>query len=168
MTDAPPTDAVKPKRNILGKLMPILAFVAGAGAGGGGAAIAVLQITGGAKSGGGHAEAPPPPKSEALEYIEIDNAFTSNLVDTGRYLQVKLSLSTNGGPEAVAAVEKHKPALISAVLAVLGDCGEADIADQKTKETLRGRLKDALNAALKGRGEPPAIAEVFFTSLVVQ
>ena len=166
MSDKSDAKPAKAKGGMMGKLLPLLAFVAGAGAGGAGAAIAVLQF---APKGGGEAHAPAaPPPPAPVEYLELDNAFTSNLVDTGRYLQVRLSLSTFGGPAAVAAIEKHKPAVVSAVLAVLGDLGEADIADQAAKEKLRAKLKEAVNAALKGRGEPFTVEEVFFISLVVQ
>lgn len=170
MADAKPEKAAKPKRNLMGVLIPLLAFVAGAGAGGAGAAIAVLQFAG--KAGGdhapaGHAEAAPPPAGP-LEYVEVENAFTSNLADSGRYLQIKLSISTFGGEEATAAIEKHKPAIVSAVLAALGEVRDADIETAQAKDALRGRLKEVINAALKAKGEPGLVEEVFFTSLVVQ
>lgn len=159
----------KPKKNIMGKLLPILAFIAGAGAGGAGAGIAVLKF---AAPTGDHgtpaaADAPPPPAGP-LEYVEIENAFTSNLADSGRYLQVKLSVSTFGGAEAVAAIGKHKPAIVAAVLAALGEARDADIETAKAKEELAARLKDVINKALKSKGEPGSVEEVFFTSLVVQ
>ncbi len=163
-----PEKPEKPKKNIMGKLLPILAFVLGAGAGGAGAAIGVLQFAGGgdhAKTAESHA-APPP--AGPLEYVEIENAFTSNLTDSGRYLQVKLSVSTFGGETAVAAVGKHKPALVSAVLAALGEVREADIENARAKDALRLRLKEVINKALKEKGEPGTVEEVFFTSLVVQ
>lgn len=100
--------------------------------------------------------------------MEIDNAFTSNLADNGRYLQVKLSLSTFGGADAVAAIEKHRPAIVSAVLAALGEAREPDLASVEAKDALRERLKDVINKALKTKGEPGTVEEVFFTSLVVQ
>jgi flagellar FliL protein len=159
----------KPKKNIMGKLLPLLAFVAGAGAGGAGAGIAVMKFAAPAGDHGkaAHAEAPPPPAGP-LEYVEIENAFTSNLADSGRYLQVKLSVSTFGGAEAVAAIGKHKPAIISAVLAALGEARDADIETAKAKEQLAARLKDVINKTLKSKGEPGTVEEVFFTSLVVQ
>lgn len=174
MADAPAADKQtkppKAKRNIMGVLMPILAFVAGAGAGGAGAGLAIIKFMPGAAGDHGKAEAPDhePPPAGPLEYVEIDNAFTSNLADSGRYLQVKLSLSTFGGPEAIKTVEKHKPALVSAVLASLGETSEKDVENAAGKDALRARLKDVLNAALKGKGEPGLVEEVFFTSLVVQ
>ena len=165
-----PEKTEKPKKNIMGLLLPVIAFVAGAGAGGAGAAIAVLQFAGG---GGGdhgksaHAEAAPVPAGP-LEYVEVENAFTSNLADSGRYLQVKLSVSTFGGPEAAATIGKHKPAIVSAVLAALGEVRDADIENAKAKDGLRVRLKDVINNTLKTKGEPGTVEEVFFTSLVVQ
>jgi len=171
MADAKPEKPAKPKRNLMGVLIPVIAFIAGAGAGGAGAAIAVLQFAGKGGDGGhapaSHAEAPPPPAGP-LEYVAIEDAFTSNLADSGRYLQLKLSVSTFGGEAATAAIEKHKPALVSAVLAALGEVRDADIETATAKDGLRARLKDVINAALKAKGEPGFVEEVFFTSLVVQ
>lgn len=144
----------------------VLAFVAGSAAGGFGAVIGAGKI---GLPGGEHkaAEAGTAAKLP-VEYVEIDNAFTSNLVDTGRYLQVRLSVSTTGGPDVVAAIGKHKPALISAVLSVLGELSENDVADRPSKDKLRNRLKAAINDTLRAKGVPQGIDEVFYTSLVVQ
>jgi flagellar basal body-associated protein FliL len=160
----------KAKKGFMGALVPVLAFVAGAGAGGAGAVLAVLQL---GLPAAGHAPATtaaaaPQPPAGPLEYVEIDNAFTSNLADNGRYLQVKLSLSTFGGADAVAAIEKHRPAIVSAVLAALGEAREPDLASVEAKDALRERLKNVINKALKAKGEPGTVEEVFFTSLVVQ
>lgn len=172
MADAKPDKPAKSKRNLMGILVPVIAFVAGAGAGGAGAAIAVLQFGGGGGKGGDHAPATQaqaaPPPAGPLEYVEVENAFTSNLADSGRYLQLKLSVSTFGGEAATAAIEKHKPAIVSAVLASLGEVRDADVETATAKDGLRGRLKDVINAALKAKGEPGFVEEVFFTSLVVQ
>lgn len=171
MADAKPDKPAKPKRNLMGILVPVIAFIAGAGAGGAGAAIAVLQFAGGRGDAGhaapSHAEAPPPPAGP-LEYVAIEDAFTSNLADSGRYLQLKLSVSTFGGEAATAAIEKHRPAIVSAVLAALGEVRDADVESASAKDALRARLKDVVNAALKTKGEPGFVEEVFFTSLVVQ
>ena len=160
---------VKPKKkSMLGILVPVLAFIAGAGAGGAGAGIALLKFGGGAAAG----HAPAAPASAVpegpLEYVPVENAFTSNLADSGRYLQVKISLSTFGGADAVAAIGKHQPAIVSAVLAALGEVRETDIENAKAKDGLRDRLKTVINNSLKSKGEAGTVEEVFFTSLVVQ
>jgi flagellar FliL protein len=152
-------------------VVPLLAFLAGAGAGGAGAVIAALQFGGQlGLPAPGHAPAAAPSAvpDGPLEYLELDNAFTSNLADSGRYLQVKISLSTFGGADAVAVIEKHKPAIVSAVLAALGETRETEIGNAQGKDGLRERLKTEINKALKAKGEPGSVEEVFFTSLVVQ
>lgn len=144
----------------------VLAFVAGSAAGGFGAVIGAGKI--GIPLGEHKPAAPEAAAKQPVEYVEIDNAFTSNLVDTGRYLQVRLSVSTTGGADVVAAIGKHKPALISAVLSVLGELSEVDVADRPSKDKLRARLKAAINDTLSAKGVPLGIDEVFYTSLVVQ
>ncbi len=170
--DAKVKDQPKKKKGLPALLVPLLACVLGAAAGGAGAAIAVLKFAPGLTAGGGAhtpAAAPHDPVPEGpLEYVEVDNAFTSNLADSGRYLQIKISLSTFGGPTAVESIEKHKPALVSAVLAALGEVREPDIESAKAKDELRERLKGVINSVLKSKGEPGGVEEVFFTSLVVQ
>jgi flagellar FliL protein len=163
--NAKPGKPAKAKGGLVKMLLIPLVFVAGAAAGGFGGAIGARQFGGG---GGGHAEAPAPAEAAPIEYVEIDNAFTSNLADTGRYLQLRVSVSTSGGAPTVAAIARHKPALISAVLSVLGEMGEADVANRAAKDKLRDRLKAAINATLKDKGITAGIDDVFFTSLVIQ
>jgi flagellar FliL protein len=145
----------------------VLAATLGAAAGGFGAVIAAgaLVLGGG---GSGHVREAPAPVASAVEYVEIDQAFTSNLADTGRYLQVRLSLSHRGGAAIAAAITRHKPALVSAVLGVLGEATEADVATREAKDRLRKRLRQVINDTLKQNGTTGSIDDVFFTSLVVQ
>jgi flagellar FliL protein len=165
-TDAAAADAKPKKAKGGGKpLFLLLAFVAGATAGGFGAVIAANALGFG---GGGHVEAAAAPVSAPVEYVELDQAFTSNLADTGRYLQVRLSLSQNGGPAVTAAIGQHKPALVSAVLGVLGEATEADVGTREAKDRLRMRLKATINETLQKNGVAGGVSEVFFTSLVVQ
>lgn len=159
------------KGGLLRVLLIGLAFVAGVAAGGFGAVVAVTQLG----LGGGHAPRAADTAAQAggegsgpVQYVDIDNAFTSNLVDTGRYLQLRISVSTRGGEGVVAAITTHKPALVSTVLSVLGELSEADVADRVTKDKLRARLKAAINDVLVARGVPGGVDEVYFTSLVVQ
>ncbi|MFZ4689567.1 MAG: flagellar basal body-associated FliL family protein [Polymorphobacter sp.] len=126
MSDAPTDTKDKPTKpkgkggGMVKSLLAVLVIIIGAAAGGFGGVVgaAKLGLVGG--GGGGHAVPAPAPHGP-VEYVEIDNAFTSNLVDTGRYLQLRISVSTTGGADVVAAIQQHKPALISMVLAVLGE-----------------------------------------------
>ena len=163
-TDAKPAKA---KGGGAGKtIVIVLAAAVGAAAGGFGAVIAAGSL--GLGGGGGHAKEVAAPVASAVEYAEIDQAFTSNLSDTGRYLQVRLSLSHRGGAMISAAITRHKPALVSAVLGVLGEATEADVASREAKDKLRARLKQVINDTLKQNGTTGSIDDVFFTSLVVQ
>ncbi|TRW14093.1 flagellar basal body-associated FliL family protein [Glacieibacterium frigidum] len=157
-------DKAKPKRGAGGLLLAVGAFIGGAAAGGAGAAMALTAFAPHTAAPAKGAPAAPSP----LEYVEIDNAFTSNLTDTGRYLQLRIAVSTTGGAPVVAALQTHKLAIVSAVLAVMGDLGEGDIADSGAKTKLKGQLREAIDGVLKQKAGGGSIDEVFLTSLVVQ
>ena len=163
---APVAAAAPPKRKPLTLLLVVAAFAGGAAAGGAGAGIALASL--GGMAGKGHAEAPEPAAPKKLDYVELDTAFTSNLSDTGRYLQLRLAVSTTGGEAVVAALAQHKPAIVSAVIAVLGDLGEADISGAPAKARLKTKLRAAIDEVLRQKANLRGIDEVFLTSLVVQ
>jgi flagellar basal body-associated protein FliL len=165
MTDAAPKPA-KAKKGLGGVVMVAAAFV-GAAAGSGGALMAVVTLRPGLL-GGKAAVAPVVVAATPVEYIELENAFTSNLADTGRYLQLRIAVSSTGGPPVTAALTQHKLAIVSAVLAVLGEVGEADVADRVAKAKLRATIRGAINDVLTRKAHVAGIDEVFFTSLVVQ
>ena len=166
----PRTADIKPPREKGGTGRAVLTIVAaalGAAVGGFGAVIAAGAL-GFGSGGGSHPPARAAVAPSSVDYIEIDQAFTSNLADTGRYLQVRLSASHRGGQALAAAIARHKPAIVSSVLGVLGEAGEADVATREAKHRLRIRLKQAINETLKHNGVGGGIDDVFFTSLVVQ
>ena len=168
--DAPPK---KTKGRGIAALLGFgLCFAAGAGAGGAGAAIGLLAFAPASVGNGGGAHAATEKAKEAakapVEYVEIDNAFTSNLVDTGRYLQVRIAASSDGGPAVGAAITAHKPAIVSAVLAVLGELGEPDVADRIAKDKLRAKIRAAINDVLSRKAGLAGVSEVFIVSLVIQ
>lgn len=167
MSDAAPQPP-KPKKSLGGIVMIVAAF-AGAAVGSGGALYGVATLKPGLL-GGGHAEAPAPVvvMPTPVEYVELDNAFTSNLADTGRYLQLRIAVSNTGGPPVAAALTQHKLAIVSAVLAVLGEASEADVADKAAKSKLRAAIRAAINDVLESKAHVAGVDEVFFTTLVVQ
>lgn len=173
MADDPatPPKPPKPRSGLIKTVLLAIGFVLAAGAAGLGAAVGILKFGGKmlpAPAAHGAAEEAPAKPALPVEYVEIDTPFTTNLVDTGRYLQLRISVSTLAGKPVVDAIALHKPALVSAILAVLGDLGEADVANRETKDTLRQKLRDVINQTLRDRGVPGTIDEVFFVSLVIQ
>ena len=160
-------DKPKLKRRGGGVLLIAAAFIAGVTAGGAGAGVAMTTfgLLPAAGKDHGKAKSPEPAK---LDYVEIDNAFTSNLTDTGRYLQLRIAVSTTGGAPVVTALATHKLAIVSSVLGVLGDLAEDDIADRRAKSKLKVQLREAIDGVLRQKAGGGAIDEVFLTSLVVQ
>ncbi|MGI4880047.1 MAG: flagellar basal body-associated FliL family protein [Janthinobacterium lividum] len=155
-------------RKGLGSIVIVAFAFLGAAVGSGGALVGVATLKPGLLLGRAPAIAPVAQAATPIEYVELDNAFTSNLADTGRYLQLRIAVSNTGGPPVAAALVQHKPAIVSAVLAVLGEVGEADVADRAAKAKLRATIRTAINDVLSHNAHVGGVDEVFFTSLVVQ
>lgn len=161
---APSTKIATTAKPLGGLILIITAFI-GAAAGGGGAVVGMMTLR--PMPGDGKAVIAASPASP-IAYVELDNAFTSNLADTGRYLQLRIAVSTTGGLPVTAALTQHKLAIVSAVLAVLGEVGEADVANRAAKTKLRAAVRVAINDVLQRKAHITGVDEVFFTSLVVQ
>ncbi len=158
-------DATPPpkKKGLIGKLLlPLILLLAGAGAGAAG-----MMFMPDLKPQDG-TQKPPAPTVAPLEYVEIDNSFTANLKDTGRFIQVRIAISTQGGPPVVEAVERHRVAIVSAVLGVLAETGEADISVPGGREALTRRMRIAINDVLQRKSGIAGIDDVFLTSFVLQ
>lgn len=155
-----------PGRSGAARLLLVAAAFAGGAAAGGFGAVLAFEAMGGT---GSHARsASAAMENQHLDYVEIDNAFTTNLIDTGRFLQLRIAVSTTGGPATVAALGTHKLAVVSAVLGVLGDLGEADVSGGAAKARLRSKLRATINTVLRQKAGSTGIDEVFLTSLVIQ
>ncbi len=111
---------------------------------------------------------PPVPEVAPLEYIEIDNSFTANLKDSGRFIQVRIAVSTQAGKPVVEAVNRHRIALIAAVLSVLSDTSEAELEVAGGREALAKRMRIAINDVLQRKSGIAGVEDVFLTSFVLQ
>lgn len=142
--------------------MPLLLLMGGAVAGAGGALLVPTLMP------ADKAKKAPAPEVAPLQYVEIDNAFTANLKDTGRFVQVRIAVSTQGGAPVVEAVERHRLAIISAVLAVLAETGEGELSTPGGREALARRMRIAVNDVLQRKSGVAGIDDVFLTSFVMQ
>lgn len=143
-------------------LIPLVLLLAGVGAGVAGAMFVPQFLP------GPSAEKPPAPKVAPLEYVEIDNSFTVNLKDSGRFVQVKIAISTQGGAPVVEAVKRHHVAIVSTVLGVLSETSEAELTAQGGRDALARRMRIVINDVLQRKSGIAGIDDVFITSFVLQ
>lgn len=171
--DAPPEAAKKPGL-VKRLLVPLLFLLVGLAAGAGGMLAAPMLLPDlfpaaeGPAEDGAPAPKPRKVKQAPLSYIELDNSFTANLKDSGRYIQVKIAMSTHGGEPVAQAVEQHKVAIVAATLAVLADTTQADLEAPGGRERLAARMRMAINDVLMRKSGAAGIDDVFLTSFVVQ
>lgn len=153
-----------PGKGLIGRIVgPLMLIVAAVAAGAGGAYVMPMLVP-----QPGAAAKPTPPRVAPLEYVEIENSFTSNLRDTGRFIQIRVAISTQGGAPVVEAVERHRVAIISAVLGVLAETGEADLNAPGGREALTRRMRIAINDVLQRKSGVTGVDDVFLTSFVLQ
>lgn len=156
--------AAAPKRkSLLARLLvPLLMLLIGVGAGAGGALLVPPLL------GEATAEKPPKPQAAPLQYVEIKNDFTVNLKDTGRFAQVKIAVSTQGGQPIVDAIERHQVAIVAAVLDVLADTPEEMLASADGRRRLAASMRNAINDVLRRKAGVAGVDDVFLTSFVMQ
>jgi flagellar basal body-associated protein FliL len=158
-----PPEATKKKPGLLKRLLvPFLMLLVGVG--GGAAAMfflpSLLPAAGPPK--------PPAPKVAPLTYVELDNSFTANLKASSRFIQVKIALSTHGGETVSDAVERHKPAIVAAVLATLAETSAEDLDAPGGRDRLTTRMRLAINDVLQRKSGVAGVDDVFLTNFVVQ
>lgn len=167
-------EVTEPKKPGLLKRLLVPALMLIVGLGGGAAAMFFLpQMAPGFLPETQGEDGPPVPKPRKskpapLAYIELDNSFTANLRDTGRYIQVKIALSTHGGPAVAQAVEQHRVAIVAATLGVLAETTQEDLDAPGGRDRLAAKMRDAINSVLMRKSGAAGIDDVLLTSFVVQ
>ena len=161
MAEATPETPARP--GLIKRLaLPLILLLGGAAAGAAGAVFmpALMPQAGEAK--------PPKPEVAPLEYVEIPNSFTANLRDTGRFVQVKIAISTQGGPPVAEAVKRHHVAIVAAVLDILADTREEDLASPGGRDVLTRKMRLSINDVLQRKSGIAGVDDVFLTSFVMQ
>jgi flagellar FliL protein len=152
-----------PKKGLLGRLLlPLILLIGGAAAGAAGVVFMPTLIP--AQKG----EKAPEPEVAPLQYVEIPTPFTANLKDTGRFVQVKIAISTQGGQPVVDAVERHRVAIVAEVLGVLTDTSEEQLATAAGREALTRRMRLGINDVLQRKSGIAGVDDVFLTSFILQ
>jgi flagellar FliL protein len=101
-------------------------------------------------------------------YYPLAENFTANLREGSGFVQVGLGVSTFYDERVLEAVKTHEMAVRSSVLLVLSEQDAVALSTPQGKETLKTKLRLAVNDVLKKKEGFGGIDDVHFTSLVIQ
>jgi len=128
-----------------------------------------------APTGEGHGEAAAGAEVEGkggepyrTSYYSFNDEFTSNLRESGHFVQMSLAASTNYDGRVLMWLKKHELAVRSAILIVLADTSEEEAYSVTGKEKLQKRLTDAINKVLVTNEGFGGVKAVYFKSYIVQ
>jgi flagellar FliL protein len=120
-------------------------------------------------------EAPSKIKKEAPEatrfeknYLQLDKELMTNITGSKKVMVVKVALMTHYDTRVFDNVKKHEFALRSAMLDVMRQTTEADVAKPDFRKELAAKLKAEVNELLEKFEDFGGIEDVFFTSFVMQ
>ena len=110
----------------------------------------------------------PEVKTFMTTYFEFPGTFTTNLINSRKFLQVGLGVSTQYDDEVMGNVEAHQLGLRSEILNTMSEFSEADIQGKAGREQLAKALTESINQKLIALEDFGGIQEVHFTSFVLQ
>lgn len=101
-------------------------------------------------------------------YFEFPGTFTTNLLNSRRFLQVGLGVSTQYDDTVMARIDQHQLALRSEILNTMSEFSEKDIQGKAGREGLADALRKSINEKLVALEDFGGVQEVHFTSFVLQ
>ena len=101
-------------------------------------------------------------------YLEIDKEFMTNITNSKKIMVVKVAVMTHYDSRVFDNVKKHEFAIRSAVLDVMRQSIEADVAKADFRSELAAKIKVVMNDMLMKYEDFGGIEDVFFTSFVMQ
>ncbi len=101
-------------------------------------------------------------------YFQIPAPFTSNLADSDAFMQISLAVATYYDNRVIQGVQAHELAIRSAILLMLAQEQEIDLATPEGKEKLQAKLVRIINDVLKAKTGYGGIDNVYFTNFVIQ
>jgi flagellar FliL protein len=110
----------------------------------------------------------PDVKTFMTTYFEFPGTFTTNLMNSRKFLQVGLGVSTQYDDKVMANVEAHQLGLRSEILNTISEFSEADIQGKAGREQLAKALTESINQKLIALEDFGGVQEVHFTSFVLQ
>lgn len=120
-------------------------------------------------------EAPSKIKKEAPEatrfeknYLQLEKELMTNITGSKKVMVVQVALMTHYDTRVFDNVKKHEFALRSAMLDIMRQTTEADVAKPDFRKELAAKLKEVANELLEKFEDFGGIEDVFFTSFVMQ
>ena len=110
----------------------------------------------------------PEVKTFMTTYFEFPGTFTTNLMNSRKFLQVGVGVSTQYDDTVMGNVDAHQLALRSEILNTMSEFSEADIQGKSGREELAKALADSVNEKLISLEDFGGVSEVHFTSFVLQ
>jgi len=110
----------------------------------------------------------PEVKTFMTTYFEFPGTFTTNLMNSRKFLQVGLGVSTQYDDKVMANVDAHQLGLRSEILNTISEFSEADIPGKAGREQLATALTESINQKLIALEDFGGVQEVHFTSFVLQ
>tara|TARA_B110000971_G_C19859192_1_gene430830 strand:+ start:205 stop:789 length:585 start_codon:yes stop_codon:yes gene_type:complete len=101
-------------------------------------------------------------------YFEFPGTFTTNLMNSRRFVQVGIGVSTQYDESVMVNVESHQLALRSEILNSMSEFSEQDVQGKAGRVLLAVALRDSINGKLMLLEGFGGIEEVHFTSFVLQ
>ena len=101
-------------------------------------------------------------------YYEFPGSFTTNLMNSRKFLQISVGVSTQYDDRVMANVEAHELALRSEILGTMSEFTEESIQGKAGRQALAASLQAAINTKLEALENFGGIDEVHFTSFVLQ
>ena len=101
-------------------------------------------------------------------YLEIDKEFMTNITNSKKIMVVKVAVMTHYDSRVFDNVKKHEFAIRAAVLDVMRQSTEADVAKSDFRVELAAKIKVVMNEMLMKYEDFGGIEDVFFTSFVMQ
>ncbi|MBO9576801.1 MAG: flagellar basal body-associated FliL family protein [Sphingobium sp.] len=101
-------------------------------------------------------------------YFQIPAPFTSNLADSDAFAQISIAVATYYDNRVVQAIQTHELAIRSAILMMLAQEQEIDLATPEGKEKLQAKLLKIINDVLKSKTGYSGVDNVYFTNFVIQ
>ncbi len=101
-------------------------------------------------------------------YYEFPGNFTSNLRNSGKFLQVGIGISTQYDDSVIGRVEDHQLTLRSGILMVMSQFSEEDIQGKTGRDALAKAILVELNSILEKLEGFGGIENIYFTSFMLQ